>query len=97
MVQSREDIGIRFSVSLQVVENAAFPIKNWHLKLSFLSFAKFVIFAKISKNHVLSFLITSALSMVHSDLFIFDNVIYISSTLRVPSIRMFLSIGRLNG
>ena len=33
--------------------------------------------------------------MVHSDLFIFDNVICI--TLKVPSIRILLSIGSLNG
>ena len=33
--------------------------------------------------------------MVHSDLFIFDNVIRIS--LEVLSIRIFLSIGSLNG
>ena len=33
--------------------------------------------------------------MVHSDLFIFDNVIRI--TLKVPSIRILLSIGSLNG
>ena len=32
--------------------------------------------------------------MVHSDLFIFDNVIPI--ILKVPSIRFFLSIGSLN-
>ena len=32
--------------------------------------------------------------MVHSDLFIFDNEIRI--TLKVPSIRIILSIGRLN-
>ena len=32
--------------------------------------------------------------MVHSDLFIFDNVIRI--TLKVPSIRILLSIGSLN-
>ena len=33
--------------------------------------------------------------MVHSDLFIFDNVIRI--TLKIPSIRILLSIGNLNG
>ena len=33
--------------------------------------------------------------MVHSDLFLFDNVIHI--TLKVPLFRVFLSIGRLNG
>ena len=37
----------------------------------------------------------SAISMVHGDLFIFDNVIRIS--LKVPSIRILLSIGSLNG
>ena len=33
--------------------------------------------------------------MVHNDLFIFDNVI--SITLKVPSIRILLSMGSLNG
>ena len=33
-----------------------FPFKFWHLKISFLLFFKITIFAKFSKNHVLSFL-----------------------------------------
>ena len=31
-----------------------FPLKFWHLKISFLLFSKITIFAKFSKNHVLS-------------------------------------------
>ena len=52
------------------------------------------------KNNVLSFLSMSglsAISMVHSDIYIFDNVIVIHITLKVPSIRTLLSIGSLNG
>ena len=37
----------------------------------------------------------SAISMVHSDIFIFDNLIPIS--LKVASIRILLSIGNLSG
>ena len=36
--------------------NKVFPVKIRHLKFSFLAFPKFAIFAKFSKNHVLSFL-----------------------------------------
>ena len=35
------------------------------LKFSFSSFAKFAIFAKISKNHILSFLLMSGLCVVN--------------------------------
>ena len=42
-----------------------FQSKIWHLKFSFSSFAKFTIFAKISKNHVLSFLLMSGLCVVN--------------------------------
>ena len=72
------------------------PVKNWHLKFSLLSFPKFAIFAKFSKNHVLSFLLMPGfcISMVHSDLFSFDNVIRI--TLKVPSIKILLSVESLN-
>ena len=54
-----------FSISLKGVKNEAFPVKIWHLKFSFLSFAKFAIFAKISKNHVLSFLMMSDLCVIN--------------------------------
>ena len=63
---------------------------------SFLTFPKFAIFAKFSKKKIIMFYhfywcLASAISMVHSDIFIFDNVIRI--TLKVPSIRIILSIG----
>ena len=45
VTQTRQDIEKRFSVFLKGVENEAFPIKNWHLKFSYLSFAEFAIFA----------------------------------------------------
>ena len=74
-----------------------FQSKIWHLKYLFSSFAKFTIFDKISKNHSLSFLLMSGLCVVnvHSDCFIFDKVKCI--TVKVPSIRIALSIGSLNG
>ena len=67
-----------------------FPFKFWHLKFSFL-FSK-VIFSKFSKDHVLSRLkMSSVLSIVYNYFLIFDNVIRI--TLKVPLIRILLSIG----
>ena len=41
MGQTRQDIEKRFSASSKGVENEAFPVNIWHLKFSFLSFAKF--------------------------------------------------------
>ena len=72
--------------------------KIWNLKFSFVFFPKIAIFAKFSKNHVIFHFyrcLASAISKVHSDLFIFNNVIHI--LLKVPSIRIFLSMGSLNG
>ena len=42
-----------------------FQSKIWHLKFSFSSFAKFAIFAQMSKNHVLSFLLMSGLCVAN--------------------------------
>ena len=41
--------------------------------------------------------LASILSVVHSDLFIFDKLNVIRITLKVPSIRNILSIGSVNG
>ena len=61
VVQIRQDIEKRFSASLKVVKKA-FPVKNWNLKYSFVSFPKFALFAKFSKKyHVLSFLLMPCL------------------------------------
>ena len=49
----------RYWKSLKGFENEAFPVKIWHLKCSFLSFAKFAIFAKFSITHILSLLLTT--------------------------------------
>ena len=71
-----------------------FPLKFWQLKFSFLLFSKITIFAKCSKNHVLSFLLVSGLCAIKShtmSFLIFDNVIRI--TMKVPLIRILLSIG----
>ena len=80
MAQTRQDIEKRFSASFRGIKNEVFPVKIWHLKFSFSSFAEFTIFAKISKNHVLSFLLMSGLYVVNgqSDFFIFDKVIRIT-------------------
>ena len=43
-----------------------FPLKFWHLKNSFSLFSKVTIFAKFSKNHVLSFLLMSGLCDINS-------------------------------
>ena len=75
-----------------------FQLKIWHLKFSFSSFSKFTILAKISKKimfYPFYWCLASVLSMVHSDCFIFNKVIRI--TVKVPSIRIALSIGSLIG
>ena len=75
-----------------------FQSNIWHLKFSFSPLAKFAIFAKISKKNMFYPFygcLASVLSMVHSDCFIFNKVIHI--TVKVPSIRIALSIGSLNG
>ena len=65
VVQTRQDIEKRFSVSFKGVENEAFLIKIWNLKFSFLSFAKIAIFAKKMKNNVLSFLLMIGLCVIN--------------------------------
>ena len=61
VAQTRQDIEKRFSVSFKGIKMKRFLSKICHLEFSFSSFAKFAIFAKISKNHVLSFLLMSGL------------------------------------
>ena len=56
MAQTRQDI--------EGGQNKLFPVKNWHLKFKFLSIT-FAIFAKFSKNHVLSFLLMSSLCHIN--------------------------------
>ena len=70
-----------------------FLLKFWHLKFLFLMFSKIIIFAKFSKHHVLSVLLMSDLCAINNtnDFLIFVNVIRI--TLKVPLIRILLSIG----
>ena len=83
--------------SLKGVKIGAFPIKTLEFKIFVVSFPKFEVFAKISKIMFYHFcwFLASAISKFHSDLFIFDNVIHI--LLKVPSIRISLSMGSLNG
>ena len=70
-----------------------FQLQFWHLKISFLLFSKITMFAKFSKHHVLSFLLMSGLCalIVFNECLIFDNVMCIK--LKVPLIRILLSIG----
>ena len=66
MAEIRQDFEKWFSVSRKWVKNEAFPIKICLLKFSFLLFFKITIFAKFSKNHVLSFLLMSGLCAINS-------------------------------
>ena len=61
-----------------------FPVKKMEFKILIF------ILSQISKNQFYHFYLASAISMVQSDLFIFDNAIRI--TLQVPSIGILLSI-----
>ena len=66
MAQTTQDIKKkRFSASFKGIKNEAFPVKTLAFKISFSYFAKFAIFAKISKKHVLSFLLMSGLCVVN--------------------------------
>ena len=51
---------------LRESEMKRFQSKIWHLKFSFSSFEKIAIFDKISKIHVLSFLLMSGLCVINS-------------------------------
>ena len=53
-------------------QNEAFPIKILDFKIFILLFSKITIFAKFSKNHVLSFLLMSGLCAINSLLRRFD-------------------------
>lgn len=79
-----------FFCPLKRVKNAV-----WYLKFSCVSFPKFAILPNFQKIYIFSWSLAFAILLLHSDLFIFDNVICIP--LKVPSIKMFLSIGDLNG
>ena len=69
----------------------AFHIIIWHLRFSLFSFAKFAIIAIFLNDHVLSFLLVTGLCVITETFFIFGSVICI--ILKVPSIRILLSIG----
>ena len=69
MAKTIQDIEKRFSASLNEVDNETFPVRNWHLKISFLSFAKFAIFPFYKKSFFIT-LLMPLYSIVHSDLFI---------------------------
>ena len=62
VAQTRQDIEKRLLRELQM---KPFQSKIWNFKFSFSSFAKFTIFAKISKNHVLPFVLMSGLCVVN--------------------------------
>ena len=50
VAQARQAVEKRVSAYLKGVENEVFSVKKMHLKFSFLSFAKFIIFAKKKKK-----------------------------------------------
>ena len=99
MAQTRQDIEKRFFASFKGIKNEAFPVKNLAFKIFIFILFKIHHFCKIFKKscHFYPFYLclASVLSMVHSDCFIFDKVIRI--TVKVPSNRIALSIGSLNG
>ena len=66
MAEIRQGFEIWFSVSRMGSKMKHFLLKFWHLEFSFLLFSKITIFAKFSKNHVLSFLLTSGLCAINS-------------------------------
>ena len=93
VAQTRHDTEKRFSVPLKGVKNKACSVKNLAFKFSLSAPPKVAIFPKFPKimfNHFKLFL-TFAISIVHNDIFIFDNVISIS--LKVPSIAVVLPMG----
>ena len=53
------------SASLKGVKNEALPVKNLTFKNFFFILCKFVICAKFSKNHVLSFLLMTVLCVIN--------------------------------
>ena len=65
MAQTRQDIEKRFSAYFKGIKNEAFLVINLAFKIFISSFAKFAIFAKISKNHFLSFLLMSGHCVVN--------------------------------
>ena len=97
LAQTSQNIEKRVSASLKGVKIKVFPVK----KLTFILFI-FILkfpnlqflpnFQNIMFNHFY-WCLASVISMVHSDLFIFNNAICI--ILKVPSIRIHLSIGSL--
>ena len=88
MAKIRQGFEKCFTVSRKGVKMKHIPLKFWHLKFLFLLFSKPTIFAKFSKNHVLTFYrcLASVLSIVYNDFLIFDNVIRIK--LKVHLIRI---------
>ena len=65
VAQTRQDIEKWSPASFKGIKNEAFPVKHLAFKIFFSSFAKFAFFVKISKNHVLSFLLASSLCVVN--------------------------------
>ena len=97
MAQTRQDIEKRFSVSFKGIKNEAFPVKNLAFKIFIFILCKIHHFCQNFKKScfILFIDVWPVLSMIHSDCFIFDKVIRIN--VKVPSIRIALSIGSLNG
>ena len=98
MAEIRQDFEKWFSVSRKGVKNEAFPIEILAFKIFIFSVFQnhhfTENFQKIMFYH-LYFSLVSVLSIVYTDSLIFDSVICIS--LKVPLIRILLSIGSWNG
>ena len=64
MAEIRKDFEKWFSVSRKGVKNEALPINL--LAVKFLLYSKITVFAKFSKNHILSFSLKSGLCAIKS-------------------------------
>ena len=98
MAQTRQDIEKRFSASFKGIKNEAFPVKNLAFKMFIFIHFKIHHFCQNFKKimfYPFYWCLASVLSMVLSDCFIFNKVIRI--TVKVPSIRIAVSIGSLIG
>ena len=92
VAQTRKDIERRVSASFKGIRNEAFPVKILAFKIFIFILCTIRHFCQNFKNSC--FILFIVLSKAHSNCFIFNKVIHI--TVKVPSIRIALSIGSLN-
>ena len=97
MAQTRQDIEIRFSASFKGIKNEAFPVKNLAFKIFIFILFKIHHFCQnFKKSCFILFIDVWHLCCQWYIVIVlfFDKVIRI--TVKVPSIRIALSIGSLN-